>query len=125
MVGGWAPGVRRITNRVLFHSMTGLTACARFTRDGSAVAAIEAPVTWAWRLAHRRARVTKTLDISFIPLFGFGARPGSDMSHCGLALIPSRTGREAKYSRQGCELSNFRFMPVVSWVRAWSYSLKT
>ena len=27
IVGGWAPGVRTIDRRVLFHSMTGLTAC--------------------------------------------------------------------------------------------------
>src|SRR5713101_8338551 len=99
MVGGWAPAGRRITRRVLFHSMTGLTACAPFTTDDSAVAAIEAPVTWAWRLAHMRARVSKVLDISLFLLFGFWCPTRFNVNRCGLALIPSRTGREAKYSR--------------------------
>src|ERR1700752_266878 len=64
MVGRWAPAVRRITRRVLFHSMTGLT-------EGAAFGAIQGLVPWAGRLAHMSARVTNVLDISLFLCFGF------------------------------------------------------
>src|ERR1700722_9524520 len=50
MVGDWAPGVRTIVRRVLFHSMTALTDCAAEGPSSSPLSA--KPVDGIKRTAH-------------------------------------------------------------------------
>src|ERR1700761_2124798 len=76
IVGGWAPSVRTITSRVLFHSMTGFTDCeAESAWSSSLVTVMLAnPVTGLKRPAHRTANAKILFTIRFPAPIGFSER---------------------------------------------------
>src|SRR6266404_2860943 len=71
MVADWAPGVRTIAKRVLFHSMTALTGWAEFCP--SSVAAFASGATC--KKARINANVAKILNICLYLGLLFARRP--------------------------------------------------
>src|ERR1700688_3097765 len=76
IVGGWAPGVRTITSRVLFHSMTEFTDWGAEAGGSSLLVTgtLAKPVTELQRPAHRHASVKILLSIEFTSPVGVRVR---------------------------------------------------
>src|ERR1700693_552943 len=72
IVGDWAPGVRTITSRVLFHSMTGFTDGTEAGWSSLFVTVTRAkPVTELQKPAHRNASAKTFFSIEFTSPIGF------------------------------------------------------
>src|ERR1700722_10828733 len=73
MVGGWAPGVRTINSRVLFHSMTGFTDDVAEAGWSSLLVTVilAKPVTELKKPAHRNASAKTLFTIEFTSPIGF------------------------------------------------------
>src|SRR5260370_35820404 len=111
IVGDWAPGVRAITRRVLFHSMTGFTDCEAEARWSSLLVTVmlAKPVTELQKPAHRNASVNTLFSIEFTSPVGFSVR----MSERGRTTdawqvySPSRiTEKGELYSKFGQDFTN-------------------
>src|ERR1700692_4228860 len=97
IVGGWAPGVRTITSRVLFHSMTGFTDDGAVTGSsllvtGFVAGALAKPVTGLQKPAHRNASVKILFSIEFTSPVGFTGRVRAWPEHRWVAGLLSRGG---------------------------------
>jgi hypothetical protein len=79
IVGDWAPGVRTISSRVLFHSMTGFTDGDAEAECSSLLVAVvlAKPVIELKKPAHRSAKAKILFAIKFTSPIGFSenARP--------------------------------------------------
>src|ERR1700759_3940469 len=82
IVGGWAPGLRTISSRVLFHSMTGFTDCEAGSGWSSLLVTttLANPVTELKKPAHRSAQAKILFAIKLTSPIGFSenARPWPD-----------------------------------------------
>jgi hypothetical protein len=76
IVGGWAPGVRTITSKVLFHSITWFTGWGAEAGGSSlfVMGTLAKPVTELQRPAYRHASVKILLSIEFTSPVGFTVR---------------------------------------------------
>src|SRR6266853_1703302 len=104
IVGGWAPGVRTISSRVLFHSMTWFTDCEAEAGRSSLLVMLPKPVTELKKPAHRNASAKTLFTIEFTSPIGFSenSRAWPDHRCRGIGIpTPWITEKGELYSNSG------------------------